>query len=102
PVKYWKAQHLVDRKFIYGFAFNRKWSHTTIDACIMVALWSNEYGDEDSFSLEGFDISKETGELISIGMLPVKQVFTLYSKEYYDNRSATAETDDGILVSLNG
>lgn len=102
PVKYWKAQHLVDRKFIYGFAFNRKWFHTTIDACIMVALWSNEYGDEDSFSLEGFDISKETGELISIGMLPVKQVFTLYSKEYYDNRSATAETDDGILVSLNG
>ena len=40
--------------------------------------------------------------MISIGMLPVKQVFTLYSKEYYDNRSATAETDDGILVSLNG
>ena len=96
PVKYWKAQHLVDRKFICGFAFNRKWFHTTIDACIMVALWSNEYGDEDSFALEGFDISKETGELISVGMLPVKQVFTLYSKEYYDNRSATAETDDGI------
>ena len=42
PVKYWKAQHLISKKFLNGFAFNRRHFHTNIDACIMVALWSNE------------------------------------------------------------
>jgi len=34
PVKYWKAQHLISKKFINGFAFNRKHFHTNIEACI--------------------------------------------------------------------
>ena len=32
PVKYWKAQHLIKKKFIDGFAFNRRHFHTNIDA----------------------------------------------------------------------
>src|SRR5574344_2099200 len=42
PVKYWKAQKLINKKFLKGFAFNRRYFHTNIDACIMCALWSNE------------------------------------------------------------
>lgn len=34
PVKYWKAQHLINRKFLSGFALNRKHFHTNIDACV--------------------------------------------------------------------
>ncbi len=44
PVKYWKAQHLIDKRFISGFAYNRRHFHTNIDACIMCAYWSNEPG----------------------------------------------------------
>lgn len=39
PVKYWKAQHLIDKEFIKGYAFNRRHFHTNIDTCIMCALW---------------------------------------------------------------
>lgn len=42
PVKYWKAQHLINKKFLDGYAFNRRHFHTNIDACVMCALWSNE------------------------------------------------------------
>ena len=49
PVKYWKAQHLVNKKFIAGFGFNRRWFHTNIDACVMVALWANEDAQLDNF-----------------------------------------------------
>lgn len=42
PVKYRKTQHLVHKKFIQGFAFNRKHFHTNIVATITCALWSNE------------------------------------------------------------
>lgn len=44
PVKYWKAQHLVDRRFVSGFAYNRRHFHTRIEACVMCAYWSNEPG----------------------------------------------------------
>lgn len=39
PVKYWKAQHLVNQEFHGGFAFNRRHFHTTTNACIMCAHW---------------------------------------------------------------
>ena len=38
PVKYWKVNHLINKRFLDGLAFNRKHFHTSIDACIMVAL----------------------------------------------------------------
>jgi len=35
PVKYWKVNHLINKKFLDGLAFNRKHFHTNINACIM-------------------------------------------------------------------
>ena len=52
PVKYWKVQNLANKKFINGFAYNRRFFYTNIDACIMVALWANE----DDFSTEEINI----------------------------------------------
>ena len=56
PVKYWKAQHLIDREFLGGFAFNRRHFHTNIDACIMVAYWGNKIVENEEITLQGFDI----------------------------------------------
>ena len=56
PVKYWKSQHLINKEFIKGFAFNRRHFHTNIDACIMCALWSNVNKDITSLKLIGYDI----------------------------------------------
>ena len=62
PVKYWKAQHLINQKFLGGYAFNRKHFHTNIDAMIMCALWSKEKTPKDSqkeLELEAYNIDKE-------------------------------------------
>ena len=61
PCKYWKSQHLINKKFIGGYAFNRKHFHTNIEACIMVALWANIDENIERIELDGFDI-KENGE----------------------------------------
>lgn len=101
PVKYWKAQHLIDKKFIKGFAFNRKHFHTNIDACIMVALWSNEEAHLDEIYVDGFDIAQDRS-LIKYENLTIKRVHDMFSTKYYDKKAFDDASFDGILTGLNG
>ncbi len=101
PVKYWKAQHLIKKEFIDGFAFNRKYFHTNTEACIMCALWSNKGSSKKSFSLKAFDIQNNKISLLK-KKLPIKQINTLYSQKYYDKRTFAGDTNKGIVVALNG
>ena len=101
PVKYWKAQHLINKRFLGGFAFNRRRFHTNIDACIMCALWAN-VDDEttDEFNLTGYDIVD--GVLAEYPeKLPVKRIHKIFSEVYYDKRPFE-DSYDGIAVALNG
>ena len=101
PVKYWKAQHLINRKFLGGYAFNRRHFHTNIDACIMCALWSEEASDIKEFELKGFDIDEKALELSDEVVLPIKRCYTLFSEKYYDKQKYD-DTKDGILIDFNG
>lgn len=101
PVKYWKAQHLINKKFLGGFGYNRKWFHTNIDACIMVALWSNEDANIESFGIEGFDVNDD-GNLVDCGTLDVTRIHSMFSKAYYDKRTFSSDTNDGIVLSGDG
>lgn len=103
PVKYWKAQHLIHKKFLGGFAFNRKHFHTNIAAAIMVALWSNE----DDYELEKFDIMaydiNAQNELIEVEELPIKKIHSQYSDSYFDKRKfSDDQKNKGILCSKDG
>ncbi len=101
PVKYWKAQHLVNKRFIDGYAYNRKHFHTNTEACIMVALWSNEDDVKSKeLSLKAYNIVDD--KIVECGNLPVKRIYKLYSKEYYDKRKIPDEQRVGILCGLNG
>ena len=102
PVKYWKAQHLVDKKLLAGYAFNRRHFHTNIDACIMCALWSNEKSEAEEFNLEGYNIDEKTNQLTEKVDLPVKKIHYLYSQKYYDKRSHDNDIEGGILIGLDG
>ena len=102
PVKYWKAQHLIDRRFMGGFAYNRRHFHTNIDACIMCAYWSNETGKDNEIDISAFDIEPISGILVPCGTLPVKQIFSTYSQTYYDKRFIPTKQRTGILAGLNG
>ncbi len=101
PVKYWKAQQLISKKFMGGYGFNRRHFHTNIDACVMIAYWSNEDAKITSFDIDGFDLD-EQGNYVSYGKLPVKQIRSMYSNEYYDKRTFDDATYDGIVIGLDG
>ena len=100
PVKYWKAQNLIRKRFIKGFAFNRKHFHTNIDACIMCALWSNENCDINSFEIEGYDIIND--KLSEPITLKIEKVHRKFSEAYYSHTPFKSSTEDGILIGLNG
>lgn len=101
PVKYWKAQHLIKKKFLEGFAYNRKHFHTNIEACIMVALWSNEVDDiTENISLKAYDIID--GRLEFIKNLNVSKIHSIYSKLYYDKRVLPTDVKTTVLIGLDG
>lgn len=100
PVKYWKAQHLINRRVIKAFGFNRRWFHTNIDAFIMCALWSNEKADIDSFDVTGYDIG--TNGLEKAGDIPIRRIHTTYSRAYFDKRVFSDDATDGILCDADG
>lgn len=101
PVKYWKAQHLVKKKLLRGFAFNRRHFHTNIDACIMCALWANiDDAGTDELQLTAFDI--EDDQLVEYSQpLSVKRIYRIFSEVYYDKRKLE-NIHSGIACGLNG
>ncbi|QDG80383.1 hypothetical protein [Weissella cibaria] len=104
PVKYWKSQHLINKSFGGGFAFNRKHFHTTINATIMVALWYNDYSDIKEISISAFDVienDKKGKELDYQGELPIKRIYKTFSQEIYDKRTDVNDTA-GLVANLNG
>lgn len=109
PVKYWKAQGLIAKRFVRGFAFNRRHFHTNIGATIMVAYWANEDQPElDNYSIQAIDISEKKiegkikREFVDCGMLAVKKLHKTYSEVYYDKRKMDEKYKVGILCGLNG
>ena len=101
PVKYWKVQHLINKKFLDGYAFNRRHFHTNIDACIMCALWSNENSSIKEFILKGLDINEKTKMFCDVVKLPIKKINSLYSDFYTDKRSFDND-EKGICLGLDG
>ena len=101
PIKYWKSQKIVDKKFINGFAFNRKHFHTKTNACISCIYWINEKTkNQFEIKLKALDIVDNY--LKSDGELRIKQINSLISK-YYDKRTFNNDlTKQGIILNLNG
>lgn len=101
PAKYWKVQHLVRKRFIDGYAFNRRYFHTNIDACIMCVLWANE--DEappPDFVLKGFDCDDENNLSQSVE-LPIRRIYQQFSSAYFDKRRM-ADDKPGLIANLDG
>ena len=101
PIKYWKAQKLVSKKFIDGFAFNRAHFHAKTAACVSCILWSNE--DDvmtKKFNLQAYDI--DDNKPVYEGTIAVKQIDSIFSEKYYDNRTDGTDAFDGIVSNLDG
>lgn len=101
PIKYWKAHALINKKFLKGFAFNRRHFHTNIDACIVCALWSAEDALIEDFCVDAYDIDKNE-RLIFEGTLPIKRVHSSFSQRLYDKRAMATDKKGGIYVEFDG
>ncbi len=100
PPKYWKAHHLVNKKFLGGFAFNRKHFHSD-SGCFTCIMWSNE--DDimtNEIELEAYDIEKD--KLIRCDNIILRRVYSTFSDKYFDNRSFDNDTAGGIICEING
>lgn len=103
PIKYWKSQHLINKKVIKGFGFNRKHFHTNTEAFVSCILWKNECDNIKEFTLKSFDI--KDSELVECEDAQIKKVHTLlskfYDKEKYDDTVGIAGDLLGREVDKN-
>ena len=83
PIKYWKSEHILSKKCVKGFMFNREHFHAT-PSVISCILWSNENEQIREISLEAIDIID--GRLSRIGDKTVKIVERKFTQEFYDGR----------------
>ncbi|WP_240533392.1 hypothetical protein [Mesomycoplasma ovipneumoniae] len=97
PVKYFKWQHIVNRKIGGGFGFNRKHFHAGADfvSCIW---WKFEKEEFDQIEVEVFDIDTITDELIFINKVKIKKVHTLLSQSIYKYKKADPKRVDSDLA----
>ena len=100
PPKYWKAQHLISKEFLDGFAFNRRHFHTKIYACIMVALWTNKPSTAEDLAIHAYDIKDDVLE--DWGMVDVKRIHSIYSSVFYDRRKFPSDVKGGVVVEFDG
>ena len=101
PAKYWKAQHLINKKFIDVYACNRSFFHAPTPACIMLCLWSNEDEIIDEIEINAINLDEHEG-FIDEGFIKVKRIYSLFSDRFYDNRTFDDDTFDGIVCELDG
>lgn len=59
PIKYWKSQHIIDKKFVKGHLCNRKHFNVTSEAGVLLAHWLNV--DEDNDQL---NVSSDLGDRV--------------------------------------
>ena len=100
PIKYWKAHHLISKKFLDGYALNRKHFHADA-TCVTCILWSNE---DDKLThdilLTAFDIVDDN--VVEDEKISVKQVFSTFSDVYFDDRTEPSDSKDGIICEIDG
>ncbi|MBP5342530.1 hypothetical protein J6Y73_01170 [bacterium] len=58
PIKYWKIDKLINKRFRKGFLFNKKYFHASPSA-IACILWENVNENIDEISLEALEINNE-------------------------------------------
>lgn len=80
---YWKAQHLISKKFLGGYAVNRQHFHAQTAAAIMLAAWSKEEDKGcEELTLKALDLD-ENEHYVDCGEIQVKKIHSLFSETYY-------------------
>ena len=96
PIKYWKSQGLIDKKFCGGFLANREHFHAS-KAAISVMSWKNEDAENEELSLPAYNVT--LNKIYFAKICIAKKIHSLQSI-YYDKRQP--ENEGGILCDKRG
>lgn len=99
PIKYWKSEHILSKKYIKGFMFNREHFHAT-PSVISCILWSNENERLREISLEAIDIIDN--KLSKLGDKTVKIVERKFTQDFYDGRKFSNDIPSNIYLDSIG
>jgi len=93
PIKYWKSIHLVNKKMIKGFLFNRIYFHAKSASAISCILWQNVDEKLEKLNLDIIDIIGDNTK--KIGDSTIKKVYKNFL-DLYDKR----KFDDDVLTTV--
>lgn len=100
PIKYWKTDHILNKKFSKGFIFNRKYFHAT-EAAISCILWENICDTNlEDLTFEVYDIEDNNAVLL-LEKYHIKKCHKVPSKNY-DKTTDEHDTEDGVCCEFNG
>lgn len=99
PIKYWKSEHILSKKCVKGFMFNREHFHAT-PSVISCILWSNENEQTQEISLEAIDIIDD--KLSKVGDKTIKIVERKFTQEFYDGRKFNNDVPSAVYLDSNG
>ena len=100
PIKYYKNVHLVEKKCLGGFAFNRLYFHATASV-ISCILWSYEDDDSESLFLETYDVVDDSAYHLVDKDIVVPKVY-LNISEFSDKRTDSSDIEDEQNISVVG
>lgn len=98
PIKYWKTGHLINKKDMCGYIFNRKYFHAT-DSAISCVYWSNEDNVNDKIDLTVVDIVNDSA--VDVKRMTISKVYKTMNESYFDKRTF-ADTEDGVYCQRDG
>lgn len=102
PIKYWKVQHLINKKYLEGFLANRKEFHAS-EGAISVISWKNEDSNATEFNMHVCEIV--CGDSVNINTIECKHVNKTLAETMYDKRTFNSDTNgipgerDGLELS---
>lgn len=99
PIKYWKSEHILSKKYIKGFMFNREHFHAT-PSVISCILWSNESEQLREISLEAIDIIDN--KLSKLGDKTIKIVERKFTQDFYDGRKFSNDIPSNVYLDSIG
>ena len=99
PIKYWKVDKLINKRFIDGYVFNKKHFHASSSA-IACILWGNEDFEIDELLLDAYDINKNN-VVEKVSQVKVRRVYNEITK-LFDKRKCTDDIQTTYCCNTNG
>ena len=103
PIKYYKNIHLVDKRFMGGYVFNRGHFHAS-PSVISCIYWSNEdYPKSESINLEAYDIDTINEVIVREPEhdLQIPKVYNNIS-DLGDKREDSSDTESKTSIAVVG